>query len=380
MRETELYGGVLSSTLSREHLALTAEFLRGDEYALFSPPQRSLKLILTIFLHRSFFVDVLTSFLTSPKFTRHELNEYVLPAVHAESAAAAHTASTQALELAHALAFRSGLGYSLFADAELTGSITTEDVHAFQAQAVADLSNVALLGTGIAPDVLAALFEKSFAASKSAGTAAAATPIAAVKSAYHGGATRVASAHGPQTLFVGFGLSTAATPALHALSSHLSPAPALKWATGTSPLAIALPAGVRARTVLLPYSDAALFGVLFEGADASAVAQGAKAAVEVLKNAAGKTLEKEEVARSVARARFEIAGGVEARDGFVGTLGPKVLTGQVGGVQASLEAFGAVDGAAISKVAAELLKSKPTFVAVGDVHALPYGDEVGLSA
>ena len=29
----ELYGGVLSSTLSREHLALTAEFLRGDECA-----------------------------------------------------------------------------------------------------------------------------------------------------------------------------------------------------------------------------------------------------------------------------------------------------------------------------------------------------------
>ena len=27
-------GGVLSSSLSREHLALTAEFLRGDEYVL----------------------------------------------------------------------------------------------------------------------------------------------------------------------------------------------------------------------------------------------------------------------------------------------------------------------------------------------------------
>jgi len=30
-RETELYGGVLSAALSREHLFLTAEFLRGDE-------------------------------------------------------------------------------------------------------------------------------------------------------------------------------------------------------------------------------------------------------------------------------------------------------------------------------------------------------------
>lgn len=32
VRESELYGGVLSSSLSREHLSLTADFLRGDEY------------------------------------------------------------------------------------------------------------------------------------------------------------------------------------------------------------------------------------------------------------------------------------------------------------------------------------------------------------
>ena len=31
IREAELYGSVLSSSLSREHLAVTAEFLRGDE-------------------------------------------------------------------------------------------------------------------------------------------------------------------------------------------------------------------------------------------------------------------------------------------------------------------------------------------------------------
>ena len=33
VRETELFGGILSATLGREHLALTAEFLRGDECA-----------------------------------------------------------------------------------------------------------------------------------------------------------------------------------------------------------------------------------------------------------------------------------------------------------------------------------------------------------
>lgn len=31
VRETELYGGVLSSSHDREHIVLNAEFLRGDE-------------------------------------------------------------------------------------------------------------------------------------------------------------------------------------------------------------------------------------------------------------------------------------------------------------------------------------------------------------
>lgn len=31
VRETEMFGGVLTSSLTREHLILTAEFMRGDE-------------------------------------------------------------------------------------------------------------------------------------------------------------------------------------------------------------------------------------------------------------------------------------------------------------------------------------------------------------
>ena len=48
IREAELYGGVLSSSLSREHLALTAEFLRGDEcVVLFSREISSLTMKMT---------------------------------------------------------------------------------------------------------------------------------------------------------------------------------------------------------------------------------------------------------------------------------------------------------------------------------------------
>ncbi|KAI0040054.1 hypothetical protein FA95DRAFT_1550143 [Auriscalpium vulgare] len=359
VREAELFGGVLSSSLSREHLAITAEFLRGDE---------------------EFFVDVLASFLASAKFTRHELTEYVLPAVLAESHVAKHTGSTRALELAHALAFRNGLGNALFADKHAAGGITAEDVRALQAQAVSDLGSVAVLGTGIADDKLATLFEKSFAAHKAASSGPAVAAPAAPASAYHGGSTRASFHHGLQTVFVGFGTTTPSQVlALHALAAHLSPTPAVKWSSGVSAFATALPEGVSARTVFLPYSDAALFGVIVEGADAGKITAAAKAAVDTLKAAAGGKVTSEEVKRAVARARFAVAGGVEARDGVVSVLGPKVLSGEGATVQSALEAVERVDGAALSKIAADLLKSNPTYVALGDVNALPYGDEIGLT-
>ncbi|KAI0056823.1 LuxS/MPP-like metallohydrolase [Artomyces pyxidatus] len=359
VREAELYGGVLSSTLSREHLALTAEFLRGDE---------------------AFFVDVLASFIASAKFTRHELAEYVLPTSLAEAQAAKHTPSTRALELAHALAFRNGLGHSLFADKHVAESITAEDVRALQSQAVGDLSSVAVLGTGISSDSLSSLFDKSFAAYKSSSAGPSVAAPAAPASAYHGGSTRVSFFHG-QAVFIGFGTTSAAQlPALHALSAHLSPTPAVKWSTGTAPLSTVIPTGVTARTVLLPYSDATLFGILIEGADASKVGEAAKKAVEVLKTAADGKVASEEVKRAVARARFSVAGAVEAREGLLGVFGPKVLAGDRVSVQSTLEAVEAVDAKALSKIAADLLKSKPTYVALGDVNTLPYGDEIGLSA
>ena len=37
-------------------------------------------------------------------------------------------------------------------------------------------------------------------------------------------------------------------------------------------------------------------------------------------------------------------------------------------------------GGFFPQVAGELVKGKPTYVAIGDLHALPYADEIGLSA
>ena len=207
-------------------------------------------------LHLLHFVDALASFLASPKFTCHELGEYVPPAVHSESSAAIQSAPTHVLELAHELAFCNGLGYSLYANSQTTGDITAEDVRDLHAQAVGKPSSIAVLGTGISTESLAKLFERAFSSYKAPATRIPTTPTAPATK-YHGGAACVASTHDPRAISVGFGsTASASVPALHTLAAHLNPASALKWASCASPLASAILVGVRAHSVLLPYSDA----------------------------------------------------------------------------------------------------------------------------
>jgi ubiquinol-cytochrome c reductase core subunit 2 len=350
VRESEFYGGVLSASLSREHLALTAEFLRGDE---------------------SFFVDLLTSFITSAKFTRHEWEEYVAPVVQSESLAASADPATHAIELAHALAFRSGLGSSLFASPH--NSVTAEDIKAFAASAFSK-GNIAVLGTGIDQALLSKLVEKALASSRSSSP----TPATSASS-YFGGESRVETHEGLQTVFIGFGSTGAPVPQLAALSAHLSPQPSVKWSQGLSPISSAVPQGASVHTVYLPYSDATLFGLLVQGTTTAGVKEAGKVAVKALKDSAViDGIKPDDVKKAIAKAKFAAASAVDGRDGTVSVLGAKVLAGSAASLDATLSALDGVTATGLSRAASLLLKGKPTFVAVGDIHSLPYADELGL--
>ncbi|KAJ1300666.1 hypothetical protein OPQ81_002314 [Rhizoctonia solani] len=334
-REAELYGGVLSSTLTREHLAISAEFLRGDE---------------------PHFVQLLSSVITSTQFLKHELTEDVLPRTEAETTAALANPGTQALELAHAIAFRStGLGASLFAQHPSPKNL--DAVKQLAASAFTK-GNVAVIGTGIDASILSQLVSKHLGGLPSGAGAKGSS------SQYFGGETRVGS-HGGNAVFIGFG-APAASPELAALQAHLDVTPAIKWTAGSSPLA-----GTGAIPVYIPYSDAALFGVLVTGDN---VAADTKTAVAALK----KGLTKEDTTKAVAKAKFKAASAVESREGLVSAVAPQAF----GGPQASLESVHAaldkVSDASVSKTLSSLLGAKPTFVAVGDVSGLPYVDELGL--
>jgi len=347
VRESELYGGALSASLTREHLALTAEFLRGDE---------------------QFFVDVLSSFITSAKFTRHEYEEYVTPLIEGDVIAANSDPATRAIEVAHALAFRSGLGSSLFAPSH--NSLTAEDIKSF-AKSAFTKDNIAVLGTGIDQSVLAQLVEKSL------GSAPATATSPSSPTSYFGGETRIEAHGGSQTVFIGFGATGAPSVELAILSAHLSPQASVKWSQGLSPIATSLPQGTSVQAVYLPYSDATLVGLLVQGTTAAGVKEAGKVAVNALK-AASAGVSSEEFKKAVAKARFSAASSLDSRDGLVSILGSKVLACSDASLDASLSAFDKITASAFAKATTTLVKSKPTYVAIGDINALPHIDELGL--
>src|ERR1700722_3831883 len=259
---------------------------------------------------RPFFVDLLTSFVTSAKFTRHEFEEYVLPVVEAETRAALTDPATRAVDLAHALAFRSGLGSSIFASSE-NSSVNAGDVKAFAASTFRK-GNFAILGTGIDQHTLSKLVEHDLGSSALATAETTTRPTS-----YFGGETRIEAHGGPQTIFVGFGTTVVPVPELSALSAHLSPQSSVKWSHGLSPISTKIPEGTSVQSMTLPYSDATLFGFLVQGPTGESVREAGKVAVKALKDSAvSGGIKAEELKKAVSKAKFAAASTAEgSRDG-----------------------------------------------------------------
>ena len=95
VRETELNGGVLSATMSREHLLLTAEFLKSD---------------------KEYFAQLLAEVIGSQKLCRFEYNEDVVPSMIADVEQAASSPLAIGIDSLYTTAFRNrSIGSSLFA-------------------------------------------------------------------------------------------------------------------------------------------------------------------------------------------------------------------------------------------------------------------------
>ncbi|KAG8909021.1 ubiquinol-cytochrome c reductase core subunit 1 [Tulasnella sp. 403] len=352
VRETELFGGVLSSSISREYITLTADFLPGNE---------------------AYFVDVLASQLTSPRFARHEFIESVAPLVQGEATAAYNNPATLAVELAHSVAFRNGLGSSVFAPS--SHHLTVNDVKEY-ASKVFSSGNIAVIGTGVDEALLKKLVDEHLAEAAS-GAAPTSTPTK-----YFGGETRVAPSpdshsHGPQTVFIGYG-SSSASPELAILSAYLDPTTSIKWAQSVSPIASALAPGATAQAVYLPYSDAALAGVVIQSHSGEALKTAASAVAKAIKDVKSGSLTGDAFNGAVAKAKFRAAAALEQKEAQVHALGSKLLGADQASLASLSSALEKVDAASFAKATSTITSSKPTFVAVGELSSLPYADEIGL--
>ncbi|GAN08207.1 ubiquinol-cytochrome C reductase complex core protein 2 precursor [Mucor ambiguus] len=349
-REAEIAGGVLSSNLSHESLVFSAELLKDDV---------------------ELFAEILSDVVTKQKFQEHEFID-VAHQTAAESINALGNAEISAIEAAHHVAFRTGLGNSIFA--KRTARVNNATVKSF-AQSLFTSGNVALVGTGVDHEILQNLAETYL------NLPSGKLSLEATK--YFGGETRIESVSnkGNYVLaFEGAALNSSEYAALQVLRQALGGEVNIKHTAGSGILAqtaAKFAEGTEIKAFNLGYSDAGLFGVQVSASTAETGAAIA-AAVEQLK-AVAKGLSSDDFSRAVAQAKYAATAGFETRLDTLETLGAQALnSGKYTSATDAVSAFEKVTTSDVAQIAEKLFKSKPTSVALGDLTTLPYADSVSL--
>ncbi|KAI8057937.1 peptidase family M16-domain-containing protein [Syncephalis plumigaleata] len=304
-REAELQGAVLYADASRETISYRARFLRGDwEY----------------------FTEILSDIVTKPKFAHYELPE-VRTQVQAESNAALTNPTIAVLDALHRVAYRTGLGNSLYAPTNL--SVSADAIRHFQ---LANLSESVFSGFNLAPQP---------------------TSIA---TKYHGGSLHidspVAVASGNAVCALAFPVESAADRVTARVLRHLlGGEKRLKWADSQSPLArVAQQNGGEVRGLNFEYSDAALVGFLVH-APADNIRSAVHEMVAELRKVADGQVDADAVSRALATARFEAVDTVDSMDARLTKLGEDVATtGQSTSVNDSIATISSVQSAQVIDV------------------------------
>ena len=249
-----------------------------------------------------------------------------MPTLQSETLNAVGTPSVLALDLAHQVAFRRGLGNSLFASPH--SPLSAQDVKDYAAKAFAK-SNIAVFGTGISTEELSASVAKAFggASSSSSGSS-----LSSSGSKYYGGEQRVPldlHSGGQPTMLIAFG-TTESSADLNVITELVGGQSALKWVPGTTPLALAASKvpGSKIESFNLSYSDASLVGVQITAPTSQGVKELAHEVVNAYKSlSSGSKVDKEQLDKAVAAAKFKAANGLENKEGLLAAFGPVVLNG-----------------------------------------------------
>jgi ubiquinol-cytochrome c reductase core subunit 2 len=220
-------------------------------------------------------------------------------------------------------------------------------------------------------------------------------------STYYGGEQRT-SHTGGNALVLAFPGSSFGTfkPEIAVLAALLGGQPNVKWSPGFTILSKATAAapGATASATNLAYSDAGLLTVQINGA-ATSVRKTAEEAVKALKSIAQGSTSKEDLTKALAKAKFDaleasqsgVSTFLSAGSGIVQTGKPFQIAETVqliDGVTAEkLEAVSFISLNILQsnylltimcQAAKSILDGKATVATVGDLHVLPYAEELGL--
>jgi len=155
----------------------------------------------------------------------------------------------------------------------------------------------------------------------------------------------------------------------------------MPWSRGQSAfskVSASLSRGTALIATNIAYSDAGLFTIIAVGKSAS-MPKVASAALKLVKDIASGsvTIKPEEVKRAAASARYITYYTSEARLSNLEPIGQAVLdTGSAPDLDAVVAGYDKVTPEKIKQAAAKMLESRPSVAIVGQVHSLPFFDEL----
>ncbi|TAQ85152.1 hypothetical protein B7494_g6522 [Chlorociboria aeruginascens] len=358
-RESELLGGQLVAYHTREALVIEAKFLRED---------------------LPYFTELLGEVVSHTKYTPHEYHEQVEHVIHVAQERLLKDVSARAIDSAHGLAFHRGLGAPLIPSAStpLSNYLHEESIEAFAERAYTK-SNISVVANGADPVELikwvGEFFDEApdFAALTSEPTK------------YYGGEERITHTSGNAFViaFPGSSSFTAGSsykPELAVLAALLGGKSTIKWSPGFSLLSKAASSfpGVSVTTSQFAYSDAGLLTILFNG-PAGAIRGASADAVKVIKSIAEGSFSKEDLTKAIALAKYRaLEEGQSTEAGLVSTGSGLVHGGVAFDFGEVAKSFESVIADKLKTAAKTMLAGKATVSAIGDLHVLPFAEDIGL--
>lgn len=358
-REAELLGGQLKSYHNRELLVLEAKFLRQD---------------------LPFFTELLADVISETRFTTHEFEEQVAPLMKLSQEKFAGDASKVALDSAHSVAFHRGLGTSLYPNllSPLFKYINSETISQYSGISYSK-KNIAIVANGADQNDLTKWVGEFFT-----GVPTGASALSDKPSTYYGGEERIHHPTGNSIVIAYPGSSTlngsSYKPEILVLTALLGGQSTIKWTKGFTLLAQAtskIP-HLSTATSHIAYSDSGLLSIQLNGTP-EALRQASFEVHQTLKSIAEGRFSKEELIKAISLAKFRALDDAQNFEASLFSTGVGILHGQkpyrldeIGKTIASVSAE------SLKATAQEIVAKKASVSTVGDLHVLPFAEEIGL--